>query len=399
MRIKQRAELVVGAIAEIAQEVEGVVEDTALTTAAHGLYVHALPVVGETRVQCLMDALANEGDRAIVETAAIVEKIDAVKRQVDFIAAMQVVNKVRSSLVGGEGAENLDVVAELKRGATLLSTESGCKVDQFRMQGEETLRFVEENAHDDRFRTGTVFDTWSHTGGGELSVLLAPPGVGKTTALVHIGGALADMRVGTVHHFSLEMSIASIVRKYTETIDYTDQRINVSYASPGAMTASRILESVQNECSATGERPACVIVDHISHLASEPGMAAANKFDRMSESVLKLKAMAHELDCPVWTAAQPQRGATRDMRSVPASGTGGYVLGMQDVAECWAIPQVADAIISLNQTEVEREEEPPSVRVHAAKIRNPRPNALRLLTIPATIDYARCRLESDGSFI
>lgn len=399
MKIKQRAECVIASIEEIAESLKSVVEDSNLVVSAHGLYIRALPVVGESRVGCLVEALSHEGQRTISDTSEIVQKIEAVKKQVDYINAMQLVNKVSRGMAGNDDIDPIDVVAELKRSVSLLSVESGCKVDAFRMRGQETIKLVEEHSYDDKFRTHTAFDAWSFTGAGELAVLLAPPGVGKTTALVHIGANLANQNSGTVYHFSLEMGMVSIVKKYTSSINYTDQKINVYYAPPGAMTVSRILETVKNDINVTGENPACVIVDHISHLAPSSGYAASSKFDKMSENVLQLKAIAHELNCPVWSASQPQRGATRDMRSVPASGTGGYVLGMQDIAECWAIPQVADTIISLNQTETEREQDPVMVRIHAAKIRNPRPNAVRIHTIPATIDYARCTLETDGSFI
>ncbi len=401
MRAKERLESILRSVDDISARLSCVVEDTTLSMAVHGLYAAALPLVGDVRASLLLQALiSNESERTISDVDDLIRAIDATRKQIDYVSAMRTISRVEKFMSGDIEDESVDVPAELRRAAGLLADRGRCKVDTYRMRGDNARNLPDANAYDESYATGTVFDSWCITGPGDLCVILAPPGVGKTTALVHVGGHTALRDLGTVFHFSLEMSMLSIVKKYINSIRYTDQKINVYYAPPSSMTVQRIQDIVENELSASSGRPACIIVDHISHLSPPAGgTGGMSKYDRMSENVLLLKALAHTFKCPVWTASQPQRGSTRDMRSVPSSGTGGYVLGMQDVAECWAIPQVADTIISINQTDAEREADPVLCRLHAAKVRNPKPNRYRVHTVQSTIDYAHCNYTAEHRLI
>lgn len=392
MKISDRVQAIVRSIDELSRELSSLACDTNLVVAVHGLYSSAVAVVGDERAVMLLASISSQDTaRDIRSTGDLLQRIAAIKSQIDMVIAMKTVSRVERHLSGAVVNETLDVSSELRSALNMLSDHSGCSVDSYRMRRESVRDLSpEEMKYSMDFATGTVFDSWSILGAGELGVILAPPAVGKTTALVHIGAQMAMKSIGVVHHFSLEMGMLSIVGKYTRSIDYDDQKINVYYAPPASMTVQRIRQIVESESATTGDTPAVVIVDHISHLGNPTGGNAMSKYDKMSENVLLLKGLAHDLKCPVWTASQPQRGSTRDMRSVSSSNSGGYVLGMQDVAECWAIPQVADTLISLNQTDAERECTPPKCRAHAAKIRNPKPDQMRMHTVQTCVDYARC---------
>lgn len=259
-------------------------------------------------------------------------------------------------------------------------------------------------------KTYTVFDTWCVLGPGELGVILAGPSVGKTTGLVDIGAGYVTHNKGVVIHFSEEIRMSNVAMKYIRHItnDHTVKPSNVEKAykrirklikgdivieshSTGTSTVpyltsrvERILDEIKYD------KPLAIIVDYAALLYS----AKESRYDAISQVIIGLRKMACDFDCPIWTASQPQRAPARDIRQPPVQLDRMIdalpVLGLSDVAECWAIPQVADVVLSLNQTREEREQKIPQARLHNAKTREPLENAPVNLTIPLKCDYGTC---------
>jgi hypothetical protein len=142
-------------------------------------------------------------------------------------------------------------------------------------------------------------------GKGNVGLLLAGPGVGKTACLVGI--ALDDLlRGGHVLHVALDEPVAH-VRAFYDTVfeDLTstthladaarvrtevDRRRSIrAYPAPG-FSAAKLREAVKFECEAGG-RPELVIVDGLE-LGPVP-----------RDEVLELRALAGELQAEIWVSA------------------------------------------------------------------------------------------------
>ena len=397
MTISQRVGSIVSTINQLVVTVKKTVIDTELVSHVHELYMSAIPLIGDERLKPLLDALSGGENRTITSVGDVISTIDAVMTQVKFVNASKIVAGVSKALSSGDTSEISSACVNLSKASSMLSSNRGVKLDSMVISKESVKRMAPELKYDDTLRTNSVFDTWATTGSGELSVILAPPGVGKTTALVHIGRKIAQLRNGAVFHFSLEINRAALVTKYMDGWkDYNDEPIFVYYSPAGSVTLDVIKTRVESDAELSGVKPAVVIVDHLTHLATSASEKGSSKFDKISDNVIRMRAVGFELGCPVWTAMQPQRSPVRDMRSVPSRGGAGYCLGMQDVAECWAVPQVADNLYTINQTDDERDSIPIKARVHNAKTRKPRPNCTPRHTIDVTIDYGKCDFVSDG---
>jgi hypothetical protein len=142
-------------------------------------------------------------------------------------------------------------------------------------------------------------------GKGNVGLLLAGPGVGKTACLVGI--ALDDLlRGGHVLHVALDEPVAH-VRAFYDTVfeDLTstthladaarvrtevDRRRSIrAYPAPG-FSAAKLREAVKFESEAGG-KPELVIVDGLD-------LAAAPR-----DEVLELRALAGELQAEIWLSA------------------------------------------------------------------------------------------------
>jgi len=142
-------------------------------------------------------------------------------------------------------------------------------------------------------------------GKGNVGLLLAGPGVGKTACLVGI--ALDDLlRGGHVLHVALDEPVAH-VRAFYDTVfeDLTstthladaarvrtevDRRRSIrAYPAPG-FSAAKLREAVKFESEAGG-KPELVIVDGLE-------LAAAPR-----DEVLELRALAGELQAEIWLSA------------------------------------------------------------------------------------------------
>lgn len=400
MTTAQRINSIVSSINKISELVSKTVVDAELVSQVHELYMMAMPIIGDERMKPLLESLEGGEDRTIVGSSELVTMVGAIITQVKFVNASKLVMGVSKALSSGDSSEISSASANLTKAAGMLSSNRSVKMDAVLVSKESVKKLAPSLKYNTNLSTSSVFETWAYPQVGDLSIILAPPGVGKTTALVYTGRNMARLKKGAVFHFSLEIGMAQLVNKYmTGWDDYDEEKIFAYYAPALAMTTDLIKSRVEADCSANGVTPVCVIVDHLSHLSSVVSNNASSKFDKVSDNVIRLKSLAYELGCPIFTAAQPQRSPVRDMRSVPSKGSGGYCLGMQDVAECWAIPQVADNLISINQTDDERNSLPVKARIHNAKTRIPRPGSSPRNTFEVTIDYAGCDFIPDGRLL
>lgn len=162
-------------------------------------------------------------------------------------------------------------------------------------------------------------------GPGELGVVVAPSGVGKTWLLCAIGAAA--VKAGkTVVHYSMELSESYVGRRY-DTIftsipsaDLADNydtvrskigklpgKLMIKYFPPKGVT-SRKLEAHIEKMTNAGNKPDIVIVDYADLMLSYSNKGEGTYSER-GDIYIELRGMAGELALPIWTASQTQRSA------------------------------------------------------------------------------------------
>ena len=191
-------------------------------------------------------------------------------------------------------------------------------------------------------------------GGGELSVVIAPTGAGKSHVLVHLG-AQALKQGKNVLHFTLELADTSVAQRYDACLtghnlntlienkedilhtitDIDGQLIIKEYPTKSATTATlrNHLEKVQQTQMAVD----MIIVDYGDLL--RPVDKNAEKRHELESIYEELRGLAQEFKCPVITASQTNR-----------KGLSEEVITMESISEAFNKCFVADFIISLSRT-------------------------------------------------
>lgn len=202
-------------------------------------------------------------------------------------------------------------------------------------------------------------------GVGELGVLAAPPGRGKSTGLINFGrGALYHFTKSgankTVIHISNELKEQDLVLKYVSCItgirmqdiikgDLTHQDIlqsqgvlhhnsvRIKYFSPGSIDVSDIRGYISFLEAQEGITPGLLIVDYADRLSKD------GKLDRdyamMGMIYDQLIQLGDEYKIPVWTASQIRRENFREP-----------IIGLDGLSDSWLKNANADVVITLNQT-------------------------------------------------
>lgn len=188
---------------------------------------------------------------------------------------------------------------------------------------------------------------------GELAIVLALTGVGKSHALVDIG-AHAIMNGKTVIHFTFELSEIKIGKRYDARIanvDYDDLARHKDLVDsciqrlpgvlrirkyPNRKATTQTIRGYISKLKMSGINPDLIIVDYADIMQSSKSYE--NK--RFEEEAVyeELRSLADELDVPIWTASQTNR-----------SGMDAEVLTFKHIAECFAKASISDLFITMNR--------------------------------------------------
>lgn len=192
-------------------------------------------------------------------------------------------------------------------------------------------------------------------GSGELGVVIAPTGAGKSMALVHIGAAA--LKAGkTVVHYSLELDDKTIGLRYDSCItgipldhlfSKKDEVLSViTTGVPGKLiikeypTKSASTSTIRNHLDKLVQRGldiGLVIVDYGDLL--KPVLTRKEKREELETIYEDLRGMAKEYQCPFWTASQTNR-----------SGLNAEVITMESISEAFNKCFVADFICTISRT-------------------------------------------------
>jgi len=209
-------------------------------------------------------------------------------------------------------------------------------------------------------------------GAGELGVVIAPTGAGKSMVLTHLGAqAVKDGK--TVIHYTLELSDAAIGNRYDsclsgvplgelyqlkELVYETVQDIEgtlIIKEYPTKSASTRTLSTHLEKLRKRDITPDIIIVDYGDLL--RPVNYQKEKRNELESIYEELRAIAQENKCPLWTASQTNR-----------SGLNAEVITMESISEAFNKCFVADFIFSVSRTVDDKNNN--TGRVFVAKNRN-----------------------------
>ena len=209
-------------------------------------------------------------------------------------------------------------------------------------------------------------------GKGELGVVIAPTGAGKSMVLVHLGAEA--LKLGkTVVHYTLELADTVVASRYDSCItkiplgqlhsfkeeiyeqvqDMEGTLIVKEYPTKSASTRS--LRTHLEKLKMRDILPDMVIVDYGDLL--RPVSAQKEKRNELESIYEELRGLAKEFDCCLWTASQTNR-----------SGLNAEVITLESISEAFNKCFVADFIFSLSRTVEDKQAN--TGRIFVAKNRN-----------------------------
>tara|TARA_B100001094_G_scaffold284106_1_gene297363 strand:+ start:5071 stop:6444 length:1374 start_codon:yes stop_codon:yes gene_type:complete len=209
-------------------------------------------------------------------------------------------------------------------------------------------------------------------GKGELGVVIAPTGAGKSMVLAHLG--VEALKAGkNVVHYTLELAEATTGHRYDSCIsgvslsdlfafkqDVYESCLEVDgeliikeyptkTASPNTLRAH--LEKLRKKDHDVD----VIIVDYADLLRSNTKYT--EKRIELESIYEDLRGLAQEFNCPIWTASQTNR-----------SGLNAEVVTMESISEAFNKCFVADFICSLSRTVKDKQTD--GGRIFVAKNRN-----------------------------
>ena len=192
------------------------------------------------------------------------------------------------------------------------------------------------------------------SGNGELGVVIAPTGAGKSMVLVHLG-AQALLQGKTVVHYTLELQDTSIGIRYDSCItgvslsemhSFKEMIYEKVQEVPGRLiikeypTKSASTQTIKNHLEKLKQRDIkvdMILVDYGDLL--RPVTVTREKRHDLESIYEELRATAQENKCPVWTASQTNR-----------SGLNAEVVTLEAISEAYSKCFVADFICSVSRT-------------------------------------------------
>jgi len=162
-------------------------------------------------------------------------------------------------------------------------------------------------------------------GGGELGVIVAPSGVGKTWLLTCIGANAVKLGLNVVH-YSMELSeyyvgarydtvfthipSSDLKEKHNEVKDKVERlkgNLLIKYFPPKGVTVNKIQHHIE-QLTSNGQKPDLIILDYADLVLPNAG-AGNDTYSEQGGVYIELRGMGGELQIPIWTASQTNRSA------------------------------------------------------------------------------------------
>jgi len=228
-------------------------------------------------------------------------------------------------------------------------------------------------------------------GRGEIGVVTANTGVGKSHFLVSVG-AEALRRGKNVVHYTFELSETAVGLRYdsnfcdipsNEVVDrkgevlkkYEDMdlgRLIIKEYPTGSATVMMIRNHME-KLSLKGFVPSLIIIDYADIMRS------SRKYDSLRHELKliyeELRNLAMDMNIPIWTASQANRDSANS-----------DIVGLENMSEAYGKAMVADVVVSLSRKPTEKSSG--LGRIFIAKNRAGRDGVL----FPMRMDTARSKI-------
>ncbi len=225
---------------------------------------------------------------------------------------------------------------------------------------------------------------------GEMGVVIAPGGIGKSWVLVSIGAAAVKAGF-TVIHYTLELNKYYVAKRYDSVLSgygsvNLDLHKNEVYDIVNKLPGNLIIEEYPtrsasvltirahlDRCISLDKKPHLIIVDYGALLR---GNANLQRYQEVGETYEELRGIAAEYACPLWTAAQTNRAAAQK-----------DIIYADDVADAYYIIAASDFVLSLSRKDEDKLAG--TGRFHVIKNRNG-PDGL---TLPSRFNASNGRID------
>ena len=196
-------------------------------------------------------------------------------------------------------------------------------------------------------------------GRGEIGVIVAPTGVGKSHFLVHVGSEA--LKVGkNVIHYTFELSERAVGLRYdshlcnipsNDIIDRKDEviqtyenedlgRLIIKEYPTGSATVMTIRNHIE-KLLLKGFVPGLVVIDYADIMRS------SRSYDSLRHELKlvyeELRNLSMDMNIPVWTASQANREASN-----------ASVVGLENMSEAYGKAMVADVVVSISRKPMEK---------------------------------------------
>lgn len=282
--------------------------------------------------------------------------------------------KIKEALVKSAGLMNksnsLDEIGVIVTSALKLGTDNNYGYD-YKLDFEKRFMLKERNPVSTGWERVDKI-TQGGLGRGELGVVIAPTGAGKSMALVHLG-AMAVKAGLQVVHYTLELSDTVVASRYdscltgvplTSLMDQKEYILDevknvkgklIIKEYPTKTASTSVIKNHLKRIASSGQKVDMIIVDYGDLL--NPTVRYKEKRTELETIYEELRALAMEFVCPVWTASQTNR-----------SGLNAEVVTMESISEAFNKCFVADFIFSVSRTVDDKKTN--SGRIFIAKNRN-----------------------------
>lgn len=198
-------------------------------------------------------------------------------------------------------------------------------------------------------------------GAGEIGIVVAPAGVGKSHLLVDFGAAAVKAGKNVIHYtFELNERMTGIrydsnltgipslncydekenIKEFYKTRRKELGKLVIKYYPTGMATAQTLRTHVE-KLNMKGFVPDLILVDYAGIMRS------SERYELLRLELKKvcedLRSMAEDLDIPIWTALQSNK-----------EGASAEIIDLTNMAESYAQAAIADFVLGLSRQSIEK---------------------------------------------